>query len=269
MPEELFRVSHSKAESFRRCRKQYWFRYVSGDEWPESQPNAAGVVGTGIHRAMRVLCETGEPELGAHELSVYLRMPAHDCAGPGTEAHAHALEIFDRGCDAHASIQSEDRWAELDTWVHRPRSQVTLQTRIDRVDRLPGPHWQVIDWKTGAFDWDETTDSQLDIGHLAVRTVKRLDRDAEVTAVGWNLRTGRQRVRQLNRDDAARTVEKMVRLAEAMQRETEFAATPGPQCRFCDFRSRCPDARYVDSGELDWLDDDEPEAPDLDPATDA
>ena len=71
----LFRLTHSKIQQFQRCRKQYWFSYVSGLDWPEQTDSPAALVGNGVHRAMQKLCETGEPEDGAHELELYLRIP--------------------------------------------------------------------------------------------------------------------------------------------------------------------------------------------------
>ncbi|HEU4754254.1 MAG TPA: PD-(D/E)XK nuclease family protein, partial [Armatimonadota bacterium] len=113
--------------------------------------------------------------------------------------------------------------------------------------------WQVIDWKTGAGGLAEHTDRQLDIGHLAVRTQFRLPREAEVTAVAWNLQTGDRRVRRLTREDGRRTVNYVVRIAQRMEEEIaagEFPATPSRGCTFCAWRELCPEAEP----DLSWLD---------------
>jgi hypothetical protein len=243
--------------SYERCRKQFWFRYLSGYPWPESIPTPAGVIGTGVHRAMKTLCETGDPEDGRSELDVYLRMPAHECAGPGTEGYSEAFALFENGCQAHDTIVSEDSWAERDTWVPRPNAGVTLQAKIDRVDRLGPLHWQVVDWKTGRWDFDDVVDSQLDLGHIAARTCFQLPREATVTALAWNLRNGRQRVRELTRDDAVATIKRFVGLAHRIQSTEEFEATPNSGCRFCEWRDRCPEAEQMESGTIDWLDDED------------
>ena len=83
MSETLFQVTHTKIQSFQRCRKQYWFSYVSGLDWPPSRDTPAAIVGKGVHRAMRRLCETDHPEDAEHELDAYLRMPKHHEAAPG------------------------------------------------------------------------------------------------------------------------------------------------------------------------------------------
>jgi RecB family exonuclease len=252
----LFRLTHSKIESFRRCRKQYWFSYVSGEEWPPSRDSAASLVGNGVHRAMQKLCETDDPRDGAHELDTYLRMPKHEIAGPGTEHFTLAMQIYENGVKAHESIESEERWAELDTWVPAKSRGINVRSKVDRADRLSPDRWQLIDWKTGKFDLDDTVDHQLDIAHLVLRTMMRLPKEASVRALGWNLRTGEQRVRELTRDDAVKTVDYLWRLAKRLETTTEWPATPGPGCTFCDWHDRCDEALQLAEVGVDWLDED-------------
>jgi RecB family exonuclease len=255
----LFQISYSAVTAFNRCRKQYWFRKLSGMEAPPAVPNVAGCLGTGVHRAMKLLCDTGDPECGAQALDAYLRMPAHECVGPGTPAFETAFQLFERGCAAHASIESEDRWAEIDTWAPWPSRGVSVSARIDRVDRFGDGRYQVIDWKTGRYDFDDQTDAQLDIGHLALRVSRRqLQHAAPVVAIGWNLRTGQQRIRSLTGDDAVGTMRYYAALASKIQATTEFEATPGPGCTFCDWRDRCAEAAEVDARADEWFEDDEP-----------
>lgn len=251
----LFRLTHSKIQQFQRCRKQYWFSYVSGLDWPEQTDSPAALVGNGVHRAMQKLCETGEPEDGAHELDLYLRMPKHESAGPGTDHYPVAFEIYQRGVAAHQSIESEERFAEMDTWVPSHRRGINVRAKVDRADRLDPTRWQLIDWKTGKFDLDDAVDAQLDIAHLVLRTMLRLPKEATVRAVGWNLRSGEQRVRELTREDAVKTVDYLARLAQRLQQLTEFPATPGPQCTFCNWRSQCEEAATTERVGIDWLEE--------------
>lgn len=252
----LFRLTHSKIQSFRQCRKKYWFSYVSGIEWPPSRESAPSLIGNGVHRAMQVLCETGDPGDGEHELDAYLRMPKHEIAGPATEHYPLAMELYHNGVKAHDSIVSEERFGEMDTWVPARSRGINVRAKIDRTDRLGPNRWQLIDWKTGRYDLDDVVDAQLDIAHLVLRTMKRLPREANVRALGWNLRTGEQRVRELTRDDAVKTVDYLSHLATRLESLTEFPATPGPACTFCDWRDRCDEAEQLEKVGVDWLDDD-------------
>jgi|GEM_PF-1069672 len=256
----LFRVTFSRLRSFERCRKQYWFRYVSGRVWPPEVPTPALVIGKGVHRALKTLCETGRAEDGAAELDVFLRMPAHECAGPGTEAYRTAFELFERGVEAHASIVAEASYPEIETWVPWHSRGIVISARTDRADRLEPGRWQIIDWKTGKYELDEHVDTQLDIGHLALRVSKRLRRDEEVVAVAWNLRTGQRRERRLTRDDARATMFRLHGLAERIKSVGEFDATPGPGCAYCEWRPQCEAADAVEAEveALEWDDDWEP-----------
>ena len=252
----LFRLTYTKLETFYGCRKRYWFSYVSGEDWPPQQESPASLIGNGVHRAMQKLCETGDPRDGEHELELYLRMPSHAIAGPGTEHHALAFEIYANGVKAHESIVSEDRFAEIDTWVPSKTRGITVRAKVDRADRLGPDRWQLIDWKTGKFDLDDKVDRQLDMAHLVLRTGRRLPHEATVRAIGWNLRSGQQRVRELTRDDAVRTVNYLVRVVQTIAATTEWVATPGPACTFCDWRDRCVEAAQVAETGIDWLDED-------------
>ena len=257
MPPELFQLSHSKVQSFFRCPKQYWWEYLSDLPKPEDPLSAPGIVGKSVHNALRVFSETGDPEDGRSSLSIYLRMPAHDVAGPGTADWDRAFRLFAAGCSVIEGIRSERSWAERDTYVPVKRRGISISARVDRIDRLTANEWQVIDWKTGYADRDEETDAQLDLGHLAARTSLQLPREATVTAIAWNLHTGHKRPRVLTRDDAAATVRYYAGVARRMQEHTEWQATPSGACRFCKWRPQCPDAARVE--ESPW-DEDEDEA---------
>jgi len=49
-------------------------------------------------------------------------------------------------------------------------------------------------------------------------------------------------------------------VAELIQATTDFEATPGIGCTFCEWRDRCEEAARVEAGEHDWLEDEEPDA---------
>ena len=256
---DLYRVSHSKVQAYFRCRKQFWFEYQSGLPRPEEPMNGPGIVGKGVHEALRVLCETGRAALGRNELEIYLRMPDHIAlAGPGTEFYEIASRAYAEGCMVHDSLPSLDRWAEQEADVRSEKLGIQLSARVDRLDLLEGRKWQIIDWKTGRSDRDDATDAQLDIAHVAVRWQRRIPTSAVITAIAWNLRTGRRRVRELLLKDAAATLDKFAAIAERLQANNDRTATPGPYCSFCKWRPQCPEADR--DAEPDW-DDMEEDAP--------
>ena len=251
MANGLFELHWTKVATFERCRKQYWYKYVRPDPWPEEVESPQLAVGKAVHRAMKTLCDTGEPEDGSYQLETFLRMPSHESAAPGTHWYELAVELYAAGTDAHHSIASEDRLSELNTGVPAKAQGVMVRTTIDRADRMGDGSWLVIDWKTGSWDPAEDTDRQLDLGHLALRTIRpQLREDIPVRAIAWNLRTGKQRTRVLSRDDARRTRDWAVRMAQRLQSTTDFTATPSRACSFCAWESECEDAEP----DLSWLD---------------
>ena len=248
---DFFRLSYSKIACYQRCRKQYWFKYVSGQQWPPQVDSPASLIGTAVHRAMRVLSESGDVDSARHELDAYTRMPSHQMIAAPSEHYDTAFRLLDIGIAAHLSIESENRWAELSSYTPWPARGITVTTIIDRADRISPTEYQLIDWKTGRGDFGEAIDLQLDIAHVVLRKARMLQRDANVTTIGWNLRTGERRVRPLTRDDAAATLKYLAALADAMRATTEFEATPSPACSFCDWRDQCPEAAtIVDESDL-------------------
>jgi hypothetical protein len=110
---------------------------------------------------------------------------------------------------------------------------------------------------------DDETDLQLDIGHLVLRVTRQLPRAADVTAIAWNLRSGRKRLRALTREDADATSRRLMGIARRIQEVTDFSATPSGACSFCDWRPQCAEAAYVDAGHYDWLDPDDRDDPEI------
>lgn len=238
----LFPISYRKIASFNQCRRQFWYRYVDHRTPDPDEMHAGGIVGLGVHRAMKALCLTGRQEDGASVLRAYLAMPDHEMAGPGTEFHSDAFRMYESGCVAHDSIISENRWAELPADTRYEQGGIEINARIDRADRLAPEHYQLIDWKTGRYESDEAADEQLDIAHITLRRARRLPAETRVTAVGWNLRSGKRRVRELTREDAVGTLDYLVAAAVRMRETEEWETTPSKACNFCEFRLQCEDA---------------------------
>ncbi len=260
MAERLFQLTHSKVQTFLRCPKQYWFRYLSGLPKPPDPLHVPGIIGTGVHRAMKVLGETDDAECGRNELDAYLHMPTHAEAGPGTDAFDRAFAIYATGVTAHDSISvSVRRFVERATWAPDRERGFTVWAKIDRIDEVEPGRWQVIDWKTGYVDRDEATDEQLDLAHVALRKTegKRVPEASVVRAIAWNLRTGSRRERDLHKRHADGTMQRYFRMYERM-REYEASgrpwdAVPGPMCAYCEWRNQCPDADAIPAAS--WDDD--------------
>lgn len=261
----LFPISHTKVQSFRRCRKQYWFEYVSGLPKPPKLMNAAGIVGSAVHAAMKVLTESGSRRAGKAALDAYLAMPAHECAGPETDWFEQAGAMFEQGCAFATAIRGSDCWAEKETYAFSQTRGIRLYVKADRIDRLDDTTWQVTDWKTGRYLDDDVVTEQLRLAHVALRSTLRLSCRAEhvVRAVAVSLRPEADppRVMRLTREHAAATMDEYGGQAVRMQATTDWSPSPGPHCRLCTWQNDCPVAEIGGAvGDWDNLEDDEADA---------
>ena len=118
--------------------------------------------------------------------------------------------------------------------------------RIDAIyGDLDGP-WEVVDWKTGRRpdDDDPLSGLQLDLYGLAcVEIWGKRPQDLTLTYV--YLKSGDEVTRTF--DDPAGVRERVSAAMQAIDRGA-FEPTPGPACRYCDFRAFCETGRnWVDA----------------------
>jgi DNA helicase II / ATP-dependent DNA helicase PcrA len=117
-------------------------------------------------------------------------------------------------------------------------NNIVITGRMDQVNRLPGGEVEIVDYKTGRPRREEHARKslQLSLYAIAAREVLELE---PARMVFYNLATNEpvattRTEKQLNE---ART---KVADAAAEIRAGNFPATPGFQCRSCDFRPVCP-----------------------------
>jgi hypothetical protein len=244
-------MNYSRWRSWDTCRRQYWYSYISKQEWPNDEMSPPGIIGKAVHEGMKYLTDSGDEEVGAQKMDVYLRMPVHESCGPGTDNYRMAHEYYARGMEAHRSLETIDSRTELESWRHFKEYGVRLRARLDRIDKVAENHYRIIDWKTGRYMPDLQTDMQLDIGHVIARITRpQLRSTGIVDAIAWNLRTGETRIRRLTIEDAVITARLMGRLAVRIQREETFEPTAGPHCNICKWQPDCEAAQDAISGRL-------------------
>jgi DNA helicase-2/ATP-dependent DNA helicase PcrA len=109
--------------------------------------------------------------------------------------------------------------------------------RIDAIFGEDGGPWEVVDWKTGRKPaaGDPLASLQLDVYGLAcVEIWGKRPEDLRLTYL--YLASGEEVTHPM--DDPARVRARVGASITAIARG-EFAPTPGPHCRFCDFRPFC------------------------------
>lgn len=122
---------------------------------------------------------------------------------------------------------------------------IVVGGRIDAIYARPDGGWEVVDYKTGRKpEEDEVAGLQLDLYALACAEIWG-KKPEELTLTYLYLGDGQEVTRP-----AGDVEETRKRILDALGEMTagRFDATPGPQCRWCDFLSFCePGKRHVQS----------------------
>jgi DNA helicase-2/ATP-dependent DNA helicase PcrA len=112
----------------------------------------------------------------------------------------------------------------------------TVSGRIDAIYERPEGGWEIVDWKTGKRPADDALGRmQLDLYALACMEVWGKRRE-DLTATYVYLQSG-ETVSHAP-DEAAALRARVAEHLDAIE-AARFEPTPGPQCRWCDFRRFC------------------------------
>jgi DNA helicase-2/ATP-dependent DNA helicase PcrA len=122
-----------------------------------------------------------------------------------------------------------------------------VQGRMDAVFERPGGGWEIVDWKSGRGPEEEGAERwQLDLYALAAQEIWGKKPD-ELTVTFVYLGDGTER------SYPARGAEEIrAELSGALSAISDgrFVATPGVQCRWCDFKRDCAEGRaYLEASQ--------------------
>ena len=225
-------LSVSGVITFAECPKRFYWSTVR--PLPRFSGPAARI-GTEIHswierqaRGQGQLLEVDDlPDLTDEELA----------GDPGRVEHLRQTFLASRFADRTPLFAERAFMLRLDGW--------TVNGRIDAIFGEPDGPWEVVDWKTGQrpADADPTSRLQLDLYGLACMEIwgKRAE---DLTLTYVYLKSSDEVSHPMDEPTSVRT-----RVVDALGAigAGRFDPTPGPRCRFCDFRPFC------DAGRA-WLD---------------
>jgi DNA helicase-2/ATP-dependent DNA helicase PcrA len=238
-------LSASDLELYRTCPLKYKFARVFGIPQEPTINQRFGIL---IHRVLeRFHAEQkradGEPDDGLRRLRRLFEAGwrAHGFGGSDDELQFRdrALGALERYWEQERSSDAEPIWLErgFDFQIGPHH----LRGRVDRVDRLPGGGYELIDYKTGErkSEAELADDLQLALYRLAAREAWELEADAgsyyyildaEKVAVGSAP------------DDAERVERTVLQVGEGILSQ-DFEPQPSPAvCSWCDYRLICPAA---------------------------
>ena len=156
------------------------------------------------------------------------------------------LQFRDKARDALRLYHQREQEGEGDpVWLERgfdfKIGPHHLRGRVDRVDRLPGGGYELIDYKTGERKTraDLEDDLQLALYRLAAR--EAWDLDAATGSYYYVLDADKVAV-EPSADDAERVERTVIQVGEGIMTQ-DFEPRPSPTvCSWCDYRLICPAA---------------------------
>ena len=244
-------LSASDIDLYRTCPLKYKFARVFAIPQEPTINQRFGIL---IHQVlerfhaeeMRVRAGGAEPITGVHAGSLDRLLALFEAGWrrTGFGASDDELQYRDRAVAAlaryqerHARAESSPAWLERNfTFAIGPHK---LRGRVDRVDRLPGGGYELIDYKTGdpGSAPKLSGDVQLALYRLAAREAWEID--AELGSYWYVLAD--ERVPAPAQPDDAERVERTVLEVAAGISDQDFEPRPSYEiCSWCDYRLICP-----------------------------
>ncbi len=245
--------SFSRLKTYQQCPARYRMRYLLGLE--ESFRSIESYLGNVVHDVLEWLYRERD-----HRRTPSVDAAMADLAERWRRSWTGAVAVIRIGDEPEGYLR---RGREM---VHRfmtsvlPRDSsetVSLEQRMtvelrdgvmftgfaDRIGRTEGGRLFVIDYKTSKSEGDASEFSEgLQAPLYAACAMRHHDEEAALAGYHY-LRHGTTRWQEVDRDRAARLLERCRELVHLTEAADEFPARPGVLCAWCGFNDRCPDAR--------------------------
>lgn len=237
------RLSYSQLEIFETCPLKYQFRYIFGIPSPEAH---AANFGSSVHNTLNEFYQRLKQRKEV-SLEIMNELYEKNWIPYGYESKAHENARKKKGLEILKEFYEKNSkpWITpyaLEKAFNLKIGPYTLNGRIDRIDQLEDGTYEIIDYKTGKLkkSTNLNKDLQLSIYALACRDVYNIpvsklslyfleDNEKQSTA-----RTEKQLEEAMN---------EIIKRAESIQ-ISDFKATPGFPCSFCEYRLICNKAQY-------------------------
>lgn len=257
--------SHSRLESFRKCPRQYFYRYVARVKLPDEPESIEQFLGSRVHEALewlyREVQRGGAPTVD--ELLAKFRelwdAEWHDAvvspgdARPPLEQRREAERWLAEYHARHAPFAGL-RIVEVEMRLNFPlddAGRVNWVGFIDRLDVAADGTWRIHDYKTNRklpTQQEKDEDPQLAYYEMGIR--KRWPKQVERVELAWHFLkfdvsiTSRRTPEQLG----AVREQALVTIADAESRIPNEAAFPTHEsrlCAWCAFQQVCPVRRHL------------------------
>jgi DNA helicase II / ATP-dependent DNA helicase PcrA len=228
-------LSYSQLDTFITCPLQYRYRYILRIPVP---PSAALSFGDTMHKTIRAFYEAVKSGARPTKQDLLRLLDDHwSRLGYGDKKYEEKMKrhgrdllngFFEKGYDPKV----------VPTGLEEPfkikiSPTLTLGGKIDRIDTLKDGTMEIIDYKTGQAP--KTRDPRKDLQ----LTVYAMAGNAEKMTVSFYFFEDQTKVSATRtKEQLAQTREEIAKRADEISR-SNFRATPGKYCDFCEFRLIC------------------------------
>jgi DNA helicase-2/ATP-dependent DNA helicase PcrA len=232
------KLSYSRLTTFEMCPLKYKFRYLYNLPSPST---AASNFGVAVHNTLNEFYEgikSGKKPL----LDDFKELYEKNWIPRGYDSKAHhnarkkqGLEIIENYYDIN-----KKNWIipeMMERAFNLKIGDYTFNGRIDRIDKLEDGTYEVIDYKTGASKKNQKLDKDLQLSLYALACRDVYDIKASKLSLYFlednekhSTTRSAEELEKAEKDIAAKTDDLM---------NSNFEATPGFPCKFCEYRLIC------------------------------
>lgn len=235
--------SYSQIDTYLRCPLQYKYQYVLKIPTP---PNAAASLGTSIHNALQrfyqefVLDKSISPKR-------LLELYQESWIPLGYSSEAHENRMKKEGEKMLQEYLKKFHATTLETIAQEKffrikiDQNIFLSGKIDRVDKTPDGHLEIIDYKTGKKPDEKELQKSLQLSiYLLAATDKSLYNKpiGEITLTFYYLQSG-DKISMKKAPEEVEDVKSTIQSAVNELRRSNYTPRVGPWCDFCPFRIIC------------------------------
>ena len=252
----MTQYSHSRLSSFENCPRQFAYRYVE-----KLQVETEGVeafLGKRVHEilerlnhhvarygrppSLRQVLERfrGDWKAAWHERIEVVR--GDPSPGSWEERGARCLENYYRAHYPFTNGKTVALEAPLRLQLDG-EGRYKLRGIVDRIVSRAEGCFEIHDYKTGAFlprQQSLDRDRQLALYQIGLEQTYP---DVQEVELVWHYLIHNKTLRSRRSTEALAELRRTtMELIDAIEAESQYAAKPGPLCRWCDYGSICPDA---------------------------
>jgi putative RecB family exonuclease len=237
-------LSPSALRRFEECPLQFWFRDIARCHG-ESEQTLPAAIGNVTHATLATFFRLPAPQRSVDAVEVLLRQRwRHHCprslfAGREEEAFygRRCIDWLRRYLDA-TDITVEPAALEAGLNATLPGG-TRIFGRIDRVDRLPGGEFRVIDYKTGERWLDEDDLRREPSAQIYLLLASQQFGPVESVRFVY-LASGEELAWAPEHEDLPHIAEAVAAHVDGIWTQPHYDANPGSHCVRCPFALACP-----------------------------